>query len=476
MNVMIQREIAEAKRRLEGIVESAMDAIITVDESQRIVLFNPAAEQMFGVSRHEALGQPIARFIPERYRAAHEEHIRRFRTTGATGRRMGALGAVNGLRADGREFPIEASISQTEVNGERLATVILRDITERRSNEEARLMLAREVDHRAKNALAVVQSLVSLTAAPTRDEFVAAVRGRVAALSRAHTLLAQNRWKGASLVQVLQDETSAYHKPEQITTRGPDVVLTPNAVQPIGLIFHELATNAVKYGAFSRAEGRVTVDWHVDPDNMLAVHWIERNGPPVIEPVTRGFGSTLISTMATRQLAGRIRTDWPADGIEVSLWIPESGFTTRGSTSDGDQADMAQHPPEAPGSHEGTVLLVEDEALVALELARALEDCGWEVVGPAATLREAFTLIERKRPLDAAVLDVNLNGEMVYPLADALEQQGVPFLFCSGYETVERVERYRYSPLVRKPTSFAMLMSELRRLLSTQGKVTPRPA
>lgn len=144
-----------------------MDAIITINEDQRVILFNPAAEQMFGVSTDEALGESISRFIPERFRRGHDQHILRFGDTGVTGRRMGALGAISGLRSDGTEFPIEASISQVDTGKERLATVILRDITERLANEEARLLLAREVDHRAKNALAVVQALVSLTTAPT---------------------------------------------------------------------------------------------------------------------------------------------------------------------------------------------------------------------------------------------------------------------------------------------------------------------
>src|SRR5215217_552296 len=127
----------ETKRRLEGIVASAMDAIITVDHKQHIILFNPAAERMFGVPATRAIGQHISRFIPEKYRAAHENHIRHFTETGVTNRRMGALGAISALRANDEEFPIEASISHVEVGNERLATVILRDITERKASEDA---------------------------------------------------------------------------------------------------------------------------------------------------------------------------------------------------------------------------------------------------------------------------------------------------------------------------------------------------
>ncbi|HWI57986.1 MAG TPA: PAS domain S-box protein [Bacillota bacterium] len=108
-----------------------MDAIISMDEQQRVVLFNPVAEKLFGVRAQEALGQCIHRFIPERFRAAHSRHVEEFGRSGATNRRMGALGTVSGLRANGEEFPIEAAISQVEIQGARLFTVILRDITER---------------------------------------------------------------------------------------------------------------------------------------------------------------------------------------------------------------------------------------------------------------------------------------------------------------------------------------------------------
>lgn len=123
--------------KLEAIIQSAMDAIITVDQDQKIVLFNQAAEQMFSYSAQNALGQSLDRFIPARFRAAHREHIKTFGRSGTTNRRMGALGQVSGLRADGTEFPVEAAISQLGVEGHGYFTVILRDITERKGTEQA---------------------------------------------------------------------------------------------------------------------------------------------------------------------------------------------------------------------------------------------------------------------------------------------------------------------------------------------------
>jgi PAS domain S-box-containing protein len=125
-----------SREQLAGILLSAMDAIITVDADQRIVLFNPAAEQMFRCKAEDALGQPIDRFIPERFRTAHRTHVQAFGRAKLTNRRMGALGSVSGLRADGEEFPAEAAISQVEAGGQKLYTVILRDISLRKELEE----------------------------------------------------------------------------------------------------------------------------------------------------------------------------------------------------------------------------------------------------------------------------------------------------------------------------------------------------
>ncbi len=126
-----EEEMREGKLWLEGIVQSAMDAIISVDEDQKIILFNHAAERMFRWSAGEVLGQSLDRLIPDRFRQTHGEHIRRFGQSGVTSRKMGALGTITGVRAGGEEFPIEASISQVGVEGKRYFTVILRDITER---------------------------------------------------------------------------------------------------------------------------------------------------------------------------------------------------------------------------------------------------------------------------------------------------------------------------------------------------------
>jgi PAS domain S-box-containing protein len=160
-----EESLRESKERLAGIVSSAMDAIVTVDNDQRIVLFNEAAERMFGCPAAEAMGRQLDRFIPDRFRGAHAEYLRRFGESGGTSRAMGRLGALVALRSDGAEFPIEASISSTEVGGRKLYTVIHRDITERKQAEAEREQLAREQVARA----------AAEAANRSKDEFLAMV-------------------------------------------------------------------------------------------------------------------------------------------------------------------------------------------------------------------------------------------------------------------------------------------------------------
>src|SRR6266404_3410744 len=164
----VEEALRESQAQLTGIIQSAMDTIITVDDQQRIVLFNAAAEKMFRCSASDAVGQSIERFIPQRFRSQHAGHIRRFGETGVTSRGMGTLGALWALRADGEEFQIEASISQIETRGKKLFTVILRDVTERK---QAEAELARRAAELARSEQALrVQTRMFQSVLDSMDE------------------------------------------------------------------------------------------------------------------------------------------------------------------------------------------------------------------------------------------------------------------------------------------------------------------
>jgi len=147
-----------SEERLAGVINSAMDGIVTVDEQQRIVLFNPSAEKMFGCAAADALGQPLDRFIPESLRSAHARHIQDFGETHVTRRQMGALGSISGVHADGEEFPIEAAISRVDVAGRTLFTAIVRDTTERKRAEEEIRLLNRDLERRVAERTAELEA------------------------------------------------------------------------------------------------------------------------------------------------------------------------------------------------------------------------------------------------------------------------------------------------------------------------------
>jgi PAS domain S-box-containing protein len=197
------------------------------------------------------------------------------------------------------------------------------DVSERREAEARRLLVAREVDHRAKNLLAVVQSVLRLTPRDDPEAFAAAVERRVAALARAHNLLAERGWAAAELGEVAARELSGL-PPGTARLEGPSAALVASAVQPVAMALHELATNSAKHGALSRPEGRVVLRWDLDRDAAtLRVFWTESGGPPVSEPpARRGFGSRMIQATVEGQLGGSLALHWHEDGLRAELALP----------------------------------------------------------------------------------------------------------------------------------------------------------
>jgi PAS domain S-box-containing protein len=356
-------------------------------------------------------------------------------------------------RPDGQIRWCLASAAATIDERGRVARVsgVTFDITERKEIEEKQTLLAREVDHRAKNALALVQSILRLTRAEHLPQYINSVEGRIRALSRAHTVLSQSRWQGADLRGMAEDELAPYRTEasNRITIQGPHVMLQPAAAQTLALALHELATNAAKYGAFSTIGGRLTLTWTLK-DQCLFIDWRESDGPPVVAPKTRGFGTRIIVASIEQQLRGRATLNWSSSGLQCSFVIPLNNSIEPSNSAEPELIDDEVAKGPLVSMSGASIMVVEDEALVALAVNDSLIDLGLCVVGPFSRVADARRVLQNTT-VDAAILDVNLSGELVYPLADLLMARGIPFVFVTGYgaESIDR--RFQDTPVLQKP-------------------------
>ena len=330
------------------------------------------------------------------------------------------------------------------------------DITDRKEAEQRQDLLAREVDHRARNALAVVQSIVRLTRAQKVDDYVAAVEGRIKALARAHALLSESRWHGADIGALVEEELAPYRvgEGERIVIGGPNVSLLPHMAQGLALALHELATNAAKHGALSSMAGKVCVTWQQQPE-LLALQWIERGGPGIVPPSARSFGLKVIRASIEQQLGGKAIFEWLPTGLQCTLSIPQDEPASRGEAPKA-RAGTNGGAVAASMAESRRVLLVEDEALVAMMIQEFLNECGRAVIGPISTAVEALATAQQG-DFDGAILDINLGDGMAYPVAEILAARGVPFVFLTGYEADTVDDRFSEVPILQKPIERQML-------------------
>jgi CheY-like chemotaxis protein len=245
---------------------------------------------------------------------------------------------------------------------------------------------------------------------------------------------------------------------------GPLVVLDARAAVQLALVLHELATNARKYGALSIPDGQLTLRWKIvmQAARELVLEWKESGVKAVRAPRSQGFGTTRIER-TLEACGGTTVIQYGADGVvcEIRLPLPSE----RQQREDALAAVAAQGADGAASERRGKrILVIEDEALVAMEIESHLQSAGYEVVGPAATVKAARQLIE-KAPCDAALVDANLAGHPVDELAAALTQKGIPFAFATGYGRDALPLGYREAPLLTKPFAEQQLLVLIAALL-----------
>ncbi len=310
---------------LASIVESSDDAIIGKDLNGVIRAWNKGAERLFGYTAEEAVGKSIMMLLPPDRQNEEAEILERLRL----GQRIDHYETVR-QRKHGSRIDISLTVSpiknaQGKIIG---ASKIARDITERKRAREQQLFLVRELQHRTQNLFSVIDFVVnrSLAEGQTLDKAKEILNGRLHALGQAHSMLADAAWGGASLTEIIKRALAAFTK--HLSLNGCDVVVNTAAAQQFALMIHELATNAVKYGALSAPDGRISIHCDIERNNgdgTFSFLWKESGGPVVVPPKRKGFGSVILLD-AARQFGKQVALNYNPEGLRYELRFPLSAI------------------------------------------------------------------------------------------------------------------------------------------------------
>lgn len=328
------------------------------------------------------------------------------------------------------------------------------------ANDQQDLLIA-ELNHRVRNILNLIVGLVRQCSddAQSVTDFSRQVSERVYALARAHDQIASSGWGPRSVRNMIRVEAGAYlaDKADRITITGDEAAIQPDAFATLALVVHELITNSAKYGAFRDSHGGVDIALTCDPDLGLIMDWVEHGGAPVKAPMRRGFGSTIIERAIPHELGGDAMLDFATSGLRARFVIPSVYLADCAPGADTD-ARIDTGEAAGAGRIDGSVLLVEDNLLIALEVEDSLGLLGASEVHVASSVASALTLIARHR-IDFALLDYNLGREQSVRVADELIRLDIPFVFATGYgDTAMIAPQFRDRPILTKPYTHSMMM------------------
>lgn len=320
-----------SEQRFRAIVESAKEyAIITFDGEGRITSWNSGAERLLGYSEEEAIGQPGGIFFTAEDRASGKPEIEMTRAR-EEGRSIDERWHV---RKNGSAFWGSGLMLPMEGHPRDRYLKIFRDRTATRRAEQRLRLLSGELNHRVKNTLAIVQSIAmqTLRQSATTEEARDSLESRLVALSHAQDILTASNWRGGDLRQTIENTLRMIlHEAwsRRVRLDGPDMQVGPNALLGLSLAIHELATNALKYGAMSNESGRIDVCWDITGDSppCFRLRWLERGGPPVEPPQRRGFGSRAIEEGLAHEFDGRVALKFAREGLECTIQAPLNDIT-----------------------------------------------------------------------------------------------------------------------------------------------------
>ncbi len=325
-------------------------------------------------------------------------------------------------------------------------------------------LLVRELNHRVRNILALVQSMIGQSRVDGREieAYIESLERRIVALAGAHHLLTENEWSELPLAAVLSKTLQPYmHDVGEggVALDGPEHVLVqPALASLLSMVSHELASNAAKYGALSVSDGRVVVQWYAQPDHLV-IEWTEAGGPTVVAPTSRGFGSSIIEGALAFEFDADVEVTFDPEGVRVRFDIPGdfSGSAAVGRSIPAPSAESTDPQSVLLG---GSVLVVEDNFLISEELRGMLEELGVTSVKVAASVEQALAVLAGTggtEPIRFAVLDADLRGDSSGPVADELQRLGLPFFFATGYGSSDRDLAGWDVPVLTKPINVESL-------------------
>lgn len=384
------------------------------------------------------------------------------------GARLSPRGSFETWRDDVRNHSVpwtdaDLIIAEAIRNYVRDVLISHNDATEemRVRTESERALLNAELNHRVKNILALVKSIAVQTGANASsvDDYARSFEGRLRALSYAHDQSFAGT-DGGELRSLIESEASMHrfsNVPDRIAISGPPVGLSERAFGVIALLLHEMMTNAAKYGSLSSPAGRLEVMWSLAENGDCLINWRESGGPPVEKPTRSGFGTTLIERTLQHDLGGRVEMDFATDGLTSEFLVPAAHLRTIADKAVAGQEDDLMEQPLAGLM----VLLVEDQALIAMDTEELLRNLGAVEVVIAPSVTTAMSSLSQSKP-HCAVLDLNLGPESSEPIALALQERGIPYIFATGYrDSVAIPGMFSSIPVVRKPVSQDSLSRQL---------------
>lgn len=331
-------------------------------------------------------------------------------------------------------------------------------------------LMVRELNHRVRNILALVQSISAHTRenATSFAAYTESLEQRIVALAGAHNLLTRADMEGASLKDVVAFELTPYSDGgSRVHADGPDVAFRPEAVSVLALLIHELTSNAAKHGALSTNAGRVDVTWSLGADGVT-IDWAEMDGPPVRPPERTGFGRSIIEDAIPYEFKGDAEIRFDRAGVRARFRLPSHTLADKFAfASDPSEPEGSPAPEQALTGLKG--LVVEDNFIVSKIAAQMLMREGFAQVDRAATVSEALAFLE-DRNYDACLLDVNLRSEVSHTVATALQKRGIPFIFATGYGSDQHAATDNFdAPKLTKPVEPEKLRQALARLALGQS-------